>query len=206
MEIIKFLNIIGITAFSIAGAFAAMEKKFEFLGVFVIAFVTALGGGTLRDLLMGHLPVRWIYDIGQVVIVLLSALVVFYFTKLVHNFKKILLVFDSLGLAFFTVVGIQQGILLELHPWKCIALGTVTACFGGVIRDVLLNNIPLIFQKEIYASACIFGGIIYFILLNASMQAGPREAICIIVIATVRLLATRYNWQLPQLKYSQHEK
>ena len=113
--------------------------------------------------------------------------------------NKILLLFDSIGLGFFTVLGIQKGINLHLHPAICIALGTITACFGGVIRDILLNNIPLIFQKEIYATSCILGGIVFFLLQMFGMPNLPIEAICIVTIVLLRLLAVKFNWQLPKI-------
>ena len=206
MEITRIIDIVGIIAFSIAGAFAAMEKKLDVFGVFIIAFVTALGGGTLRDVLTGEVPVKWMYDLSQGIIVLISTAAVLLFTNAIKNFNKTLLLFDSLGLGFFTVVGIQKGILLNMHPSICIALGTITACFGGVIRDISLNNIPLIFQKEIYATACIFGGLIYFLLRKLMVPQMLLEAICITAIFTLRLLAIRYNWQLPLYKHSTAEK
>ncbi len=206
MEITRIIDMVGIIAFSIAGAFAAMEKKLDVFGIFIIAFVTALGGGTLRDVLTGDVPVKWMYDLSQGILVLISTAAVLLFTNTIKNFNKTLLLFDSFGLGFFTVVGIQKGILLNMHPAICIALGTITACFGGVIRDILLNNIPLIFQKEIYATACIFGGLIYFLLRKVMVSQMLLEAICITAIFTLRLLATRYNWQLPLHKHSTAEK
>jgi uncharacterized membrane protein YeiH len=197
MELLRVIDIAGIAAFSIAGASAAMEKKLDFFGIFVIAFVTALGGGTLRDVLTGELPVRWMLDLRPVIIVLFSTIAAMIFTKAIRNFHKILLLFDSIGLGFFTVLGIQAGIALELHPAICISLGTITACFGGVIRDISLNSIPLIFQKEIYATTCIFGGIIYFLLQMVELPKMPLEIICITTIVTLRLLAMKFNWQLP---------
>ena len=197
MEVVRIIDIIGIAAFSIAGTFAAMEKKLDYFGIFVIAFVTALGGGTLRDILIGEVPVKWMYDVSQGLTVVISTTGALLFTNLIKNFNKILLLFDSLGLAFFTVVGIQKGVSLGLHPVICVALGTITACFGGVIRDIALNNIPLIFHKEIYATACIFGGILYFLLRAAGLSSVPLEAICIPSIIVLRLLAIRYKWQLP---------
>ena len=197
MEVVRIIDIIGIAAFSIAGTFAAMEKKLDYFGIFVIAFVTALGGGTLRDILIGEVPVKWMYDASQGLTVVISSTGALLFTNLIKNINKILLLFDSLGLAFFTVVGIQKGVSLGLHPVICVALGTITACFGGVIRDIALNNIPLIFHKEIYATACIFGGILYFLLRAAGLSAVPLEAICIPSIILLRLLAIRYKWQLP---------
>ena len=197
MEVVRIIDIIGIAAFSIAGTFAAMEKKLDYFGIFIIAFVTALGGGTLRDILIGEVPVKWMYDASQGLTVVISTTGALLFTNLIKNFNKILLLFDSLGLAFFTVVGIQKGVSLGLHPVICVALGTITACFGGVIRDIALNNIPLIFHKEIYATACIFGGILYFLLRAAGLSSVPLEAICIPSIIVLRLLALRYKWQLP---------
>lgn len=197
MEVFRVIDIAGTVAFSVAGAFAAMEKKLDIFGIFIIAFVTALGGGTLRDVLIGEVPVRWMLDIGPGVVVLISTISAMLFTKAKKNFHKILLLFDSIGLGFFTLLGIQTGIALGFHPAICISLGTITACFGGVIRDILLNNIPLIFQKEIYATTCIAGGIIFFLLQKIEIPSMSLDAICILMIVMLRLLAVKYNWQLP---------
>ncbi len=199
MELLQLIDMAGIAAFSISGVFAAMEKRLDIFGIFIIAFVTALGGGTLRDLLIGAVPVSWMYNLNYGVIVLISSIATMLFTNVINNYHRVLLVFDSLGLGFFTVLGIQKGIHLDLHPVVCITLGTITACFGGVIRDIFLNNIPLVFQKEIYATACIFGGIIYFLLMKTGMPAMPLETICITAIVMLRLTAVKYNWRLPSI-------
>lgn len=185
--------------FSISGVFAAMEKKLDVFGVFIIAFITALGGGTLRDVLIGQLPVSWMYNLNYGLIVLLSTLASMFFSNIIGNYQKTLLTFDSLGIGLFTVVGIQKGIMLDFHPAVCIALGTITACFGGVIRDILLNNIPLIFQKEVYATACILGGVVYFVLMRLQMNEMITEMISITFIVVFRLVAVRFNWQLPSI-------
>lgn len=198
MEIVKLLDIIGIIAFSVAGAFAAIDKKLDLFGIFIIAFVTALGGGTLRDILIGKTPVTWMLDITLGTVVLASAVVVMLFTNRLKNYHKTLLIFDAFGMAFFTIGGITAGIGMNLHPAMCIALGTITACFGGVIRDIALNTIPLIFHtKEIYATACIIGGILYFLLKNVIESAVVLESICIAIIFAIRLLALKFNWTLP---------
>ncbi len=197
MELLRLIDIIGIAAFSISGIFAAMEKKLDVFGVFIIAFITALGGGTLRDLLTGDLPVTWMADLNYGLIVLLSSIAAILFRNAINNYHRILLIFDSLGLGFFTVLGIQKGMTLELHPAICVTLGTITACFGGVIRDISLNNIPLIFQKEIYATASILGGILYFLLLKTNVSILPLQVISIAAIVIFRLIAIRYNWSLP---------
>lgn len=199
MELLKIIDIAGIAVFSISGVFAAMEKKLDVFGVFIIAFITALGGGTLRDVLIGQLPVSWMYNLNYGLIVLLSTFAAMFFSNIIGNYQKTLLTFDSLGLGLFTVVGIQKGILLDFHPAVCIALGTITACFGGVIRDILLNNIPLIFQKEVYATACILGGVVYFVLMRLQMNEMITEMVSITFIVVFRLVAVRFNWQLPSI-------
>lgn len=197
MDLLKVIDIIGIAAFSIAGAFAAMEKKLDIFGVFIIAFITALGGGTLRDVLIGEVPVSWMHDLSSGGIVLLGTIAALLFKKVIKNYHNVLLLFDSIGLGFFTILGIQAGISLGLHPIISISLGTITACFGGVIRDIALNNIPLIFKKEIYATTCICGGIVFFVLQKAAVPEIPVEIICLLTVVLFRLLAVRYNWQLP---------
>lgn len=197
MDSLKVIDIAGTAAFSIAGAFAAMEKKLDIFGIFIIAFVTALGGGTLRDVMIGQVPVNWMLDLSSGLIVLLSTIAALLFTRVIQNYHKVLLLFDSIGLGFFTVLGIQKGIALDLHPVICIVLGTITACFGGVIRDISLNNIPLIFEKEIYATTCIFGGVLFFVLIKLDIPNMPIEIVCLAAIVLFRLLAVKFDWRLP---------
>lgn len=199
MEFLRIIDLLGIAAFSISGVMAAMERRLDIFGVLIIAFVTAIGGGTLRDILLGDVPVSWMRRPEYGAVILVSAGITILFTKALHNFRKTLLLFDSLGLGLFTLLGIQKGIAYDLSPAMCIALGTITGCFGGVIRDILLNSIPLIFQKEVYATACIGGGIIYFILLRPGLPYMLPDIGCIVLIVLIRLLAVRYNWSLPSI-------
>lgn len=199
-EFLQLIDILGTVAFAVSGVYAAMQKKLDVFGVLIIAFITAIGGGTIRDILIGDLPVSWIRNINYSVIIILTvAVVVIFKDTIFKNFQKTLLVFDSIGLGFFTVLGVQKGITFGLEPAICIALGTVTGCFGGVIRDISLNNIPLIFEKEIYATACIIGGIIYFLLLKINLSQDIIEGVCILIIFLVRLFAVRYDWRLPSI-------
>ncbi len=198
-ELLEILDILGIGAFSIAGVFAAMEKKLDLFGIFIIAFVTAMGGGTVRDILIGDLPVNWMRSTNEILVIFITAAIAIIFNKLIRNFEKTLFVFDSLGLGLFTVVGIEKGLHFNFEPGMCIALGTVTGCFGGVIRDILLNSIPLIFQKEVYATACIIGGMIYFLLVKVNMSNYQITIISILVIFVVRILAVRYKLSLPDI-------
>ena len=197
MEFLKLVDILGIVAFSISGVIAAMEKRLDVFGIFIIAFLTAMGGGTLRDVLIGDTPVSWMRDPVYGVIVFASVVVGIVGTKMIKRLQKPLFLFDSLGLGFFTILGLEKGLALGLHPAICIALGTITACFGGVIRDITLSTIPLIFHKEIYATACIFGGALYFLLLKAGLPMVAVNLICMAAVFIIRLVAVRYNWSLP---------
>ena len=198
-EVFTFIDIIGTAAFSISGVFAAMEKKLDIFGVFIIAFMTAIGGGMIRDVIIGDLPVSWIRTSNYSLVIFLSASIAILFRGLIHNYEKLLTFFDSLGLGFFTLVGIQKGMDFHFSMGFCIALGTITACFGGLVRDITLNQIPHIFHKEIYATACIVGGLLYFLLLETGLQAELIDFISIATIVIIRLLAVRYNLRLPNI-------
>ena len=198
-DLLRLIDIFGTISFAVSGVFAAMQKKLDLFGILVIAFVTSVGGGTLRDILLGDLPVSWMRDLFYPLLILVTAIATILFRKIVRNFQATLLVFDSLGLGFFTVFGLQKGLAFDLHPGICVALGTMTGCFGGVIRDISLGSIPLIFQKEIYASASILGGIIYFLLLFIPLPETFVELIVIAVIFVVRILAVQFKLSLPSL-------
>lgn len=191
------IEIIGTIAFAISGAFMAMERKLDPFGVIILAFVTAIGGGTIRDMLIGNLPVAWLKNETITIVILLTALATFFFSRHLRQLTSTLFLFDSFGLGLFTVMGIEKGLAVDLSPGICVALGTITGCFGGVLRDVLLNNVPLIFQKEIYASACIIGGLVYFGLLKTNLGPDWITSISIVVIVLIRIIAVRFKLALP---------
>lgn len=206
-DLLKIVDILGTIAFAASGVYAAMEKKLDVFGVLIIGFVTAVGGGTIRDMMIGNLPVTWIRSLTYTYIILATiAFVILFKDSVFKNFPKTLLVFDSIGLGFFTISGIQKGITAGLDPAICIALGTITGCFGGIIRDISLNNIPLIFKKEIYASACIVGGILFFALSLTSLNHFLIEAVCIFVVVVIRILSVMYDWRLPNIYRNHGEK
>jgi uncharacterized membrane protein YeiH len=201
-EFLTILDVLGTFAFAISGASMAMQKKLDIFGILVCSFATAIGGGTLRDLMIGDLPVKWLTNELIIVVIFLGALVAIVRRAAVTHYAKALFLFDSLGLGLFTILGIQKGIDNGFSAGIAISLGTITACFGGVIRDVLLNHVPLIFRKEIYASACIAGGILFFILLQFSLPIAVVQAVCIVVIVLIRIVAVKYNLSLPALYQS----
>jgi uncharacterized membrane protein YeiH len=197
------IDILGTVAFTVSGAFAAMERRLDPFGVLIISFVTAVGGGTLRDVLVGNLPVRWLMNNTTILIIFLAALACMLFAPLLRQLNKTLSLFDAIGLGFFTIVGVEVGINLQLSAIVCIALGTITACFGGVLRDVLLNKLPLIFHKEIYALACIAGGCFYYILYSSFVPADVAKVGCIVLVFAIRMIAMRYQLALPRFYLKQ---
>ena len=193
------IEVLGTVAFTISGAFSAMQKKLDLFGVLIIAFVTAIGGGTIRDVLIGNTPVTWMKDMVTPLIILGTAIVTICFKQLVTNLKITLFLFDALGLGLFTIIGIQKGLDIGLNPGICVALGTITGCFGGVLRDLLLSQIPVLFQKEIYATACIIGGTVYCLSLMFINQQFA-EMVAVVIICGIRILAVRLNWKLPSIR------
>lgn len=198
-KMFQLLDIIGTLFFAISGVLTGLNKKLDAFGVFIIAFVTALGGGTLRDILIGKTPVGWMIDTQYIYIVLFGVLISVLFRKKLDQLRVSLFLFDTIGLGIFTIIGIEKGISKELDPMICIALGTMTASFGGVIRDILCNEIPVLFRKEIYATICIAGGCLYFFLKQFHLNQDLLYLLTSSFIITLRLLAVYYKWSLPQL-------
>lgn len=193
------IDILGTIAFAISGVLIAMNKKMDLFGILIIAFVTAVGGGTLRDILIGLTPVSWMLDITYTYVILLSSIFAIIFRSKINYLRTSLFLFDTIGIGLYTLVGIEKGVHAGLHPIKCIALGTMTASFGGVIRDILCNEIPVIFRKEIYATACILGGITYFLLIKLPIDNNLVFMISGIVVIAVRLIAVKFKIGLPTI-------
>ena len=193
------VDILGTIAFSISGVLVAMDKKLDVFGVLIIAFVTAVGGGTLRDLLIGIRPVGWLNTPMHLLIIVITVLLAILFVKQLKYVRKSLFLFDTIGIGLYTMVGIEKGLAADLSPVMCIALGTITACFGGVIRDILCNEIPVIFRKEIYATVCILGGLVYFLLIQFPIDNTIPYSLAILTIIIMRVLAVRFKISLPNI-------
>ena len=196
---IQTIDILGTIAFAISGVLVAMSKRMDPFGVFIIAFVTAVGGGTLRDLLIGSTPVFWMTDMIFMYVIAAATFLAVVFRNQIKHLRRSLFLFDTIGISLYTVIGIEKGLNAGLHPIICIALGTITACFGGVIRDILCNEIPVIFRKEIYATACIFGGVTYFVLREFIGDENLIFVIALTVVITIRLLAVIFKISLPSV-------
>lgn len=194
------LDFAGTVAFAVSGALTAMNKRLDAFGVFIICFVTAVGGGTLRDVLIGKTPVMWMHNLIYVYIVIASFFITIFFRKKLDGLRKSMLFFDTIGLGIFTIIGIEKGLAIDLNPIICIALGTITASFGGVIRDILCNEIPAIFREEIYATACVFGGILFFMMYFLNVPQHVNVVVTSLVIIAVRFLSIKFKWSLPKFK------
>ncbi|WP_442787644.1 trimeric intracellular cation channel family protein [Flavobacterium suncheonense] len=196
----ELLDILGTMAFAVSGALTAMNKKLDPFGVFIIAFVTSVGGGTLRDILIGRTPVGWMLNLNYVYVIILGYFLAVVFRKKLDRFRTSMFLFDTIGLGVFTLIGLEKGMETSLHPVICIALGTMTACFGGVIRDILCNEIPVIFRKEIYATICIVGGIFFFAMKGLNVPKDILYLLTSVLIIGIRLMAVIFHWSLPALE------
>ena len=195
-QIIEFL---GTFAFAISGIRHAAAKNFDWFGGYVCGIAVAIGGGTIRDVMLGTTPF-WMTNPFYMLCTALALVLVVAFAKWIEPLKNAWFVFDTLGLALFTIAGIQKGIMLGQPCWVAIIMGCITGAAGGVIRDVLLNNEPVIFRKEIYAMASVLGGLAYWLVMHIDNRVELAVIISFAVTCTIRTLAVRYHLSLPKLK------
>lgn len=196
MDIIYFFDLAGTFVFAISGALTAIQRKLDVFGSAVIALVTALGGGTLRDILIGRQPVGWLLDNNYLLIIAAGIAVSYLFGQRVQKLRKTLFLFDTVGIGLYTILGLERTLGLGLSMPVAVIMGTVSAVFGGVIRDVLCNEVPLIFRKEIYATACIAGGVLFLILTALNLGRDASMLITVFFIIILRTLAVKYEWHL----------
>lgn len=192
-------DLAGTFAFAISGIRLASGKQMDWFGAYIIGLVTAIGGGTTRDLLLGLKPF-WMTDEKYFLTTGVALVATLLFNKKLFKWGSTLFLFDTIGLGLFTIVGITVSIQAGLPIWVCIAMGTITGCLGGVIRDVLLNEVPLLFRKDIYALACIAGGGVYFICDYFKMPTDAIEIIAGSTVIALRLIVVKYHIHLPQLQ------
>ena len=200
----NLLDYIGTLAFAISGIRLAGAKRFDWFGAYVVGLATAIGGGTVRDLLL-NVPIFWMHNGIYFIITLLALLLVVLFGKMVVRQKNTWFIFDTIGLGMFAVIGIEKSLAEGFPFWVAIVMGSVTGAGGGVIRDVFLNEIPLIFRAEIYAVACVLGGLAYWTCYALHWGNVPCGLICGAVVILSRILAVRYHINLPTLQDSDVE-
>lgn len=196
------IEMIGALACAISGIRLAALRRFDWFGAYIVGLVTALGGGTLRDAMLCQ-PAFWVsnlrFFLAYFIVTALAMAIVIVFSRQLVRRERMLLIFDAIGLAMFTVIGIEKALARDCPMCTAVCMGMITGAFGGVLRDVLLNRVPLIFRKDIYAMATLLGGIAYWIVTTCGGSAIASGLVCSIVIITVRMLAVRYGWHLPIL-------
>jgi uncharacterized membrane protein YeiH len=197
--LLSIFEYLGIFVFAISGLLTASEKKLDYFGGVVIAFFTALGGGTVRDLLL-NINIRWMDSSSLIFTALSGAIVGILFKKQLIKLRRTFFFFDTIGLGLFTILGVQKGLDYQHIPVTCLFLGLISATFGGVIRDVLCNEIPLIFRKEIYATAGIVGGLCYLGMYLLGWHNEFTLLISVFIIIAIRILSVVYHWKMPLLK------
>jgi len=196
MDWIYILDIIGTLVFAISGVMTAIDSDFDVVGASIIGMVTAVGGGTLRDMLIGQTPVGWMADLNYLWTIIVALLLSYLFKNSISKLRKGMFFFDTIGIGLFTILGLQKTLFIGLEPPIAILMGIVSAVFGGIIRDVLTNKIPLIFRKEIYASACLVGGLVFLILQQFSNITILNMGVSMMTVVIIRYLSVRNNWSL----------
>ena len=195
----QVLDFIGTFAFAISGIRLASAKQFDLFGAYVVGVVTAIGGGTLRDLMLGVTPI-WMTNPMYLICSGIALLWVILFEKKLVRQEVTFFIFDTIGLALFTVVGVEKALGLGFPLWVAVIMGTITGAAGGVFRDVFINEIPLIFRKEIYALACIIGGLFYGLFNWLNVDLVLTQCLSGFSVFLVRILAVKYHLGLPRLK------
>lgn len=202
-QIINYISVAGAFAFAISGALTAMNKQFDAFGVFIIAFATSVGGGSLRDVFVNESAVFWLIHPEYVYIIIGGTVFAIVFRKYLSYLRKTLFLFDTLGLALYTIIGVEIGIQNNLSGVSCVALGTITGSFGGVVRDILVNDVPLIFRKEIYATISILGGTIFYFMHRYQIGSEFIQLIPILLIIVLRILVVYFKISFPLIKISE---
>lgn len=193
-----FTELLGTMVFAISGALAVREDEVDWLGAAFTGFITAIGGGTLRDILLNSYPLVWISDGNVLWSILIGLLLSLAFYPTLEKLRKTLLLFDTLGIALFTVLGTEKALSFGVDPVIAAIMGMFSAVMGGVIRDTLTNHTPVLFRKEVYASPCLLGAGLYITLNAFGFAREINFPLSIGFIVAFRLLAVKYEWTLPK--------
>ena len=199
LNYITIIDFLGTFAFAISGIRHAATKRFDWFGAYVVGLVTAIGGGTTRDLLLDVTPF-WMLQPSYLIVTGFALLFVIFLGKWVIRLHNTFFIFDAIGLGLFVVVGIDKALELNYPFWVAILMGMITGSVGGVIRDILINEVPLIFRKDIYALACVVGGLIYFVSFKLNFSPVVMQATAAVSVIVTRVIAVKYHISIPVLK------
>lgn len=199
MSFYFIIEMLGTLAFAISGIRLASAKRFDWFGAYVVGFTTAIGGGTLRDLMLSQTPF-WMLDSVYLIVTAIALGIVIVFGRYLIRLNNTFFIFDAIGLGLFAVVGIEKTLAADFPFWVAVIMGTMTGAAGGVLRDILINEEPLIFRKEIYALACVFGGIVFWICSEAGMTGAALQIVTAVAVIAARVVSVHYGLKLPTLK------
>jgi uncharacterized membrane protein YeiH len=198
---IYILDLFGTMAFAVTGAFKAIEHKSDIVGIIILATITGVAGGTIRDIVLGEFPTNSISDPAYVIITVATGVVIFFLYSHLKKHWNVFLKFDAIGLGVFTIIGATFAFnIFGLNYLAMVLAGVLTAIGGGILRDVFVNEVPIVFIKELYASASFVGVTIFYLLLFAGIELYAATIAGIIIITGLRLVAMKYNWNLPKVK------
>ncbi len=203
MTIQYFSELAGTLFFAISGVLATDDKARNWFGAAFTGFVTAIGGGSLRDMLLGSYPMVWIGDVYFLYAALGGVVIAFIFFNRLGRLRRPMLLFDMIGIALFTIVGVEKALSLGVKPEIAAIMGVFTAVMGGVIRDTLTNKTPVIFEREVYATACLAGAILYLVLYSFEVPRTVNFPVSSGLIILIRILAIKYHLELPSLSSKQ---
>jgi uncharacterized membrane protein YeiH len=200
MTFIELLSYTGTFVFAITGALKARRHQMDIFGAALLSFVTAYGGGTIRDMLIGIRPLSWLNDYTALILVVLAVAIVFIFNRNVLKLQRTIFITDAIGLGLFTVLGIHKCVQTQINSGYSVILGTIGASFGGLIADILSNTVPDLLKKgELYATACLIGGTIQILLQKKGVHDNMTMAICIIIVVSIRILSKWKRISLPEI-------
>ena len=198
--LLYLLDMVGVIACAIAGTLLAQHKGFDIAGCILVSMVNAIGGGTLRDMALDRHPLFWMTDLNYVIVITLTSLILQIFFHLYHKIDKALKLFDAIGLAAFSVIGFKVALAQDMSPVIAVMMGVWTAIIGGLLRDIICNEIPLLLQREIYITASIAGSLTYLALDYWGVDAVINEFMMLFIIFAVRMLALKFDWHLPSIR------
>lgn len=198
--LLYLLDMVGVIACAIAGTLLAQHKGFDIAGCILVSMVNAIGGGTLRDMALDRHPLFWMTDLNYVIVITITSLILQIFFHLYHKIDKALKFFDAIGLAAFSVIGFKVALAQDMSPVIAVMMGVWTAIIGGLLRDIICNEIPLLLQREIYITASIAGSLSYLALDYWGVDAVTNEFMMLFIIFFVRMLALKFDWHLPSIR------
>lgn len=198
--LIYLFDMVGVIACAIAGTLLAQHKGFDIAGCILVSMANAIGGGTLRDMMLNRHPLFWMTDLNYIIVITITSLILQIFFHLYHKIDTAVKFFDAIGLAAFSVIGLKVAISQGVVPVIAILMAVCTAIVGGLIRDIICNEIPLVLQKEVYITASVIGSCCYFLMAGLGIDAGVNDLLTLGIIFFVRVLALVFDWHLPSIR------